>query len=321
MKKEIKIFFVLVLLVVCFNSCNIFAANNYKISDNGTTVTISGEGKTFNFTQEEFKSGFGLISYYSNNEMTADQLRYGIIDLYTNKIEEVQDTIEFNLPNRLTETNKYEKESVEFLDGLINIINRFESLGMSVDSYYATYLEAKTKDNGAFEYDDDKNDYNTAIDNSKKIINSYLSIKNEFEKTNTGYVDEGNAGTSEGTNSGTNTNTGTSSDPIYDTNNNYQQGTTPPGSYRPIDPSSGNNVNNDVKKAVDRVWSTVIVIVQIVSVACVVLAGVRYMYASADKKAEIKKGLMYLAIGAIFVFAASTVIRFIYFGIGGSIIQ
>lgn len=92
--------------------------------------------------------------------------------------------------------------------------------------------------------------------------------------------------------------------------------------YRPVDPSGGNTSNTieDVVTGVDKVWSSILLIVQIVSVACVVLTGVRYMFASADQKADLKKGVMYLIIGATFVFAASTVIRFI-FNVGNSVIQ
>lgn len=68
----------------------------------------------------------------------------------------------------------------------------------------------------------------------------------------------------------------------------------------------------NVTGLVDRIWATAITVVQTLAVGCVVFAGVRYMYASADKKADIKKGMMYLAIGAIFVFATTTVMKFIY---------
>ena len=91
------------------------------------------------------------------------------------------------------------------------------------------------------------------------------------------------------------------------------------GNRRPFDPNSGNDVMTGITDTVDEVWGSVILIVQVTSVACVVLAGVRYMFASADKKADIKKGIMYLVIGATFVFAATTVIKFV-FNIGNSII-
>lgn len=67
------------------------------------------------------------------------------------------------------------------------------------------------------------------------------------------------------------------------------------------------NVNNGVKK----IWGTVTTIVQILAFAAIVFAGLRYMFASADQKADIKKGLGMLTIGAVLVFAASTVVQFV----------
>ena len=59
----------------------------------------------------------------------------------------------------------------------------------------------------------------------------------------------------------------------------------------------------------NKVWGTVLTILQILAFAAVVIAGVRYMFASADQKADIKKGLVYLVIGAILVFATSAVVK------------
>lgn len=86
------------------------------------------------------------------------------------------------------------------------------------------------------------------------------------------------------------------------------------------EPSYNGGTMTKVTDLADRIWTTVILIVQVVSVGCVVFAGLRYMYASADKKADIKKGMMYLAIGAIFVYATSTVMKFV-FNIGSGLIK
>lgn len=63
--------------------------------------------------------------------------------------------------------------------------------------------------------------------------------------------------------------------------------------------------------AVNKVWGTVTLILQVCAVAAIVFAGVRYMFASADAKADIKKQSVGLVVGAILVFAASTVVSFI----------
>ena len=66
-----------------------------------------------------------------------------------------------------------------------------------------------------------------------------------------------------------------------------------------------------VENAVSKIWSTVLLILQICAVAAIVFAGVKYMFASADQKADIKSGMIGLVVGAILVFAASTIVKFI----------
>lgn len=62
---------------------------------------------------------------------------------------------------------------------------------------------------------------------------------------------------------------------------------------------------------IGRVWGTILMILQVAAIAAVVFAGVRYMFASADSKADIKKQMIWLVVGAILVFGASTVIGFL----------
>lgn len=90
-------------------------------------------------------------------------------------------------------------------------------------------------------------------------------------------------------------------------------GYTDPSVVDVMDPT---NVDNKITQVVGNAWGTVLTILQVLSVAAVVYAGVRYMFASADQKFEIKKGLGALAIGAILVFGASTVIQFLVTGFG-----
>lgn len=72
----------------------------------------------------------------------------------------------------------------------------------------------------------------------------------------------------------------------------------------------GNEISNVTGLAKD-VWSTVATILQILAVAAVVVAGVRYMFASADAKADIKKQTVILIVGAILVFGATTILQFV----------
>lgn len=76
------------------------------------------------------------------------------------------------------------------------------------------------------------------------------------------------------------------------------------------EPNTGNPIDS-VTNLAGSIWGTVVVIVQILAVAAVVFAGLRYMFASADQKADIKKSMGILAIGAVLVFAATTIIQFV----------
>jgi len=75
-------------------------------------------------------------------------------------------------------------------------------------------------------------------------------------------------------------------------------------------PASSGSISK-IDTSVKKIWGTVMTIVQILAFAAVVFAGLRYMFAAADQKADIKKGLGMLTIGAILVFAASTVVKFV----------
>lgn len=59
---------------------------------------------------------------------------------------------------------------------------------------------------------------------------------------------------------------------------------------------------------VGGIWATVRTVVQILAVAAVVFAGVRYMFASADAKADIKKQTVILIVGAVLVFGATYIL-------------
>ena len=73
----------------------------------------------------------------------------------------------------------------------------------------------------------------------------------------------------------------------------------------------GGNEINSVTGTARNVWSTIALILQIAAIAAIVFAGVRYMFASADTKADIKKQMVILVVGAVLVFGASTVVQFI----------
>lgn len=87
-----------------------------------------------------------------------------------------------------------------------------------------------------------------------------------------------------------------------------------------FDQMTVNTINNNLngsaaptsaQNSIKKVWGTVLLILQILSVAAIVIAGIRYMFASADGKADIKKQTIGLMVGAVLVFGASGVISLI----------
>lgn len=76
-------------------------------------------------------------------------------------------------------------------------------------------------------------------------------------------------------------------------------------------PNTGNDKITGVTNLAGTIWNTVAVILQILAIAAIVLAGVRYMFASADAKADIKKQTVILVIGAVLVFGAVAIAQLI----------
>ena len=77
------------------------------------------------------------------------------------------------------------------------------------------------------------------------------------------------------------------------------------------DSVTGGTASGTVTKTAGSIWSTVIILFQILAIAAIIIAGIRYMFASADSKADIKKQLVPLVIGAVLVFGATTIIQVI----------
>jgi len=59
------------------------------------------------------------------------------------------------------------------------------------------------------------------------------------------------------------------------------------------------------------IWATVVFIVQILAIAGIIAIGLKYMISSADTRADIKKDLLPMVIGLIFVFSITKVLTFI----------
>lgn len=76
-------------------------------------------------------------------------------------------------------------------------------------------------------------------------------------------------------------------------------------------PTTGGSGLTEITDLAGSIWATVSTIIQILAIAAIIIAGVRYMFASADTKADIKKQTIILVAGAILVFAAVPIAKFI----------
>ena len=79
----------------------------------------------------------------------------------------------------------------------------------------------------------------------------------------------------------------------------------------PSTPNGGNSINAATDVALN-IWATLKVVVQILAVVAIVFTGLRYMFASADGKADIKNQTIILIVGAVLVFGAVEVAQFVY---------
>ncbi len=75
-----------------------------------------------------------------------------------------------------------------------------------------------------------------------------------------------------------------------------------------IDYPTGGEEISGITALASNVWSTILVVAQVIAFVAIIFAGIRYMFASADAKADIKKQTIILVVGAIFVFGASTIV-------------
>jgi len=72
--------------------------------------------------------------------------------------------------------------------------------------------------------------------------------------------------------------------------------------------ASGSTEINDVR---DRAWGSIKLILQVAAIAAILLCGLKYMFASPDQKADIKKSLGVVVLGSAIVFGTTLVIDFV----------
>lgn len=76
--------------------------------------------------------------------------------------------------------------------------------------------------------------------------------------------------------------------------------------------AQANGVTNEIEDVGESTIKILSTIGSIISVVMLVVLGIKYMLGSAEERAEYKKTLLPYVIGAILVFAASTIASMIY---------
>lgn len=79
------------------------------------------------------------------------------------------------------------------------------------------------------------------------------------------------------------------------------------GIYNQVTSEQATELDNTLYK----IAGTIITILQVAAMAGVVVTGVKYMYAGSEDKGKIKQTLIWVVVGAIFVFAAPKIINLI----------
>jgi len=82
--------------------------------------------------------------------------------------------------------------------------------------------------------------------------------------------------------------------------------------YKPGDVTMNAEGTNNVKEIGSNVLGIVRVVGTIIAVAMLIILGIKYMMGSAEERAEYKKTLFPYFIGAVLIFAASSLADMIY---------
>ena len=82
-----------------------------------------------------------------------------------------------------------------------------------------------------------------------------------------------------------------------------------------FDPSQIGNKSDaklkPLKEDIKKITKTALLLLQLASVGGILVLGVKYMFSSANQRADYKKGLVMAVIGLMLVFGASTVATFV----------
>ena len=82
-----------------------------------------------------------------------------------------------------------------------------------------------------------------------------------------------------------------------------------------FDPSNHQLTSNDYEKAfgkTTKIVSTMTSVGLVISVITIMALGIRYMFGSIEQRAEYKKTMLPIFIGAVLLFSVSTIVSIIY---------
>lgn len=82
--------------------------------------------------------------------------------------------------------------------------------------------------------------------------------------------------------------------------------------FNRIEPNATGNATNSTYKIGNSILGVVQTVGIILSVGCLMVLGIKYMMGSAEEKAEYKKTFIPYIVGAVLLFAASTLAKAIY---------
>lgn len=81
-----------------------------------------------------------------------------------------------------------------------------------------------------------------------------------------------------------------------------------PGTFPSQPAASG---NDGIMGMVNTGWGIVLAVCQIAAFAIIIFCGLKYMFASASEKADLKKSMVPLLIGAILVFGSTFIVNIV----------
>ncbi len=88
--------------------------------------------------------------------------------------------------------------------------------------------------------------------------------------------------------------------------------------YSPESWTANENVTTEMTNLVGKILGFVQIVGSAIAVIMIVVLGIKYMVGSVEEKAEYKKTMIPYAVGAICIFGASNIAKFVYDAVTGN---